>query len=153
MTNAARKRDTGGRAAPGSGTFRKVTSEEEHRHLDRLVNKLYGVDHETTITNLVTLVEFLGRHFAHEEGQGGLFEMVVQMNPRLQRRAEMLASEHAALLRSAERLFVLARMSYHGVRPSLQTGIDDLVARLKQHEEDEHDMLQMALLTDMGVGD
>jgi molybdopterin converting factor small subunit len=91
------------------------------------------------------LVALLGEHFKEEEAADGLYDTVTKIAPRYSGRVKLLAQEHAALLASAEA----------AERRASETSeeISSLIAKLRRHEEMETELLNEAVLSDLGGGD
>ncbi len=100
------------------------------------------------------LAVILKCHFDHEE-QGGYFEEIVEMAPRLSRLAQTLETEHDELL---------ARLEYLDDQLSTTADVDEGFARLRKeleefvaacrtHEHRETALMQEAWFTEIGTGD
>jgi hypothetical protein len=90
-------------------------------------------------------------HFRFEE-QNGYMDAIRKREPRLERAIEALAEDHRQL---AQSLDVLVREA--GKAPSLGHGlrkqVEDWLARVRQHEDRETDVVQDAFNLDIGAED
>lgn len=102
------------------------------------------------VADLSRLCEHLREHFALEEDDGYLHEVVGQ-RPDLQSRADRLQRQHGLLLAEGEALIrqLLGARVPHDTLARLVR----LLEALRRHEIAEHDLFQEAFLDDLGSGD
>lgn len=103
---------------------------------------------------LDSLRSFFIAHFQKEE-QNGLFDLVEKRAPHLSRRVRKLMQEHFDLV---ERIDGLLRFARRGTGQPLcwwmlNHRMQDLIAKLRQHESEENYVLQMAYTDDLGTKD
>lgn len=100
------------------------------------------VDHE-----LNEFANVLFRHFAHEE-DGGYFAELLLECPSFESRVRSLAREHDVVTDDVEQ--ILNAVCSAAPRPLIEARIVGLLNRIEAHEEAENEIVQEALLVDLG---
>ena len=105
---------------------------------------------DTFVERLSRLCGHLREHFALEEEDGYLREVIAQ-RPGLLSRAASLQRQHATFLAEGATLAqqLLGARAPHDTIPRLVR----LLEALRRHEFAEHDLFQQAFLDDLGSGD
>lgn len=144
--------------AVSTGVFEEVDA--EHHELDCLYAQIRvslndGLAQPSIIGQwLVQLAEELTSHFAREE-QGGYFDEIVELAPRLSSAAEALQREHGELLtrldQLRQRLSVAPNGSAH--LESTRRDFEAFLCECALHESRETALVQEAYLSDIGMGD
>lgn len=124
--------------------------EAEHRlirsSLERLVQIADLARLEQTLQELEPL---LASHFAHEEAEGGIHEVIGLTAPGLVPSVEELFDEHKELLELLQRLLSeVAR-----ARAVIFEDRDRLVEGLRSHEARETELFSQAAYSELGAGD
>jgi hemerythrin len=104
---------------------------------------------------LAELHDKLVLHF-HREERDGLFETLTRISPGATRRVELLSAEHRAMLGEVRAVMSSALQYSEGAKPEnphLRRRLVELLDRLKEHEEDETDLMQRLEYRDLGSGD
>ena len=103
---------------------------------------------------LVDLKDHLEVHFAHEEF-GGYFSEVREVAPRFAQQIESLESQHVSFLKTigdiCQRLDKPAAATNSW--PEIAADFDLFVLDFHRHEAKENELLQEALLRDVGTED
>jgi len=102
-------------------------------------------------SRLGVLRAHLADHFRFEE-QDGYMEQVRKQVPRLERAIEQLAEEHRQLLRSLDTIADQVGISDNPSDGVLES-VRDWIARIRQHENRENDVVQDAFNLDIGAED
>lgn len=99
---------------------------------------------------VTSLREELERHFEREESDGYLQE-VLSRAPERAKAAAKLQGDHSRMRGELAKLLatVLVARSRDAAREELET----FLAGLADHERREHELVQLALTTDVGTGD
>ncbi len=130
---------------------------DEHKDIRSLLEQLGAVmevpteaDQTAFIGLLQQLLEDLGLHFAFEENDG-LFEDITQQRPCLDRKIAQLLRQHIDLMAEFKAVLALAKTCncVSEVAPPLR----EAIAGLRMHERLETDLVQDAMLTDIGGRD
>ncbi len=135
-------------------------AQREHNQLHEKLNRLAhliekkAVTLEKVVELLKSLRKFFIAHFQKEE-QSGLFELIEERAPHLNRVVRKVRGEHVELV---QRMDGMLRFARRGTGQPLcwwmlNHRMQDLVVRLKQHESEENGMLQMAYADDLGTKD
>ena len=132
----------------------------EHRELDGLYAQIRvslndGLAPPRVIRKwLIELAAKLSGHFASEE-EGGYFDEIVELAPRLSSATEALQREHGELLNRLEllqeRLSTVSSGSYQ--LESIAQEIEAFLCQCDLHESRESALVQDAYLSDIGLGD
>jgi iron-sulfur cluster repair protein YtfE (RIC family) len=93
----------------------------------------------------------LTKHFRSEE-QNGYMDVIRKREPRLERTIQQLAEEHGQLRQSLDALIEEAGAAT-GVDDALRNHIRELIARVRQHEIRENDLVQEAFNLDISAED
>ena len=104
---------------------------------------------------LVELHDKLVLHFRREE-RDGLFETLTRISPGATRGVELLSAEHRAILAEVRAMMSGALQYSEGAKPEnphLRRRLVTLLDRLKEHEQDETDLMQRLEYWDLGSGD
>lgn len=98
--------------------------------------------------------EIVAQHFRLEE-EGGYLQEPVAAAPQLARRAQALLADHAAILADLDRLAERLAGSPCDLKCWTEAWheLAAVLARLEQHEHDEHEFWQTAFAGDLGAGD
>jgi hypothetical protein len=139
--------------------FQEVTAapepaEASHRLLLPMLTRLAGAPHGVaTRALLAELGSVMVRHFAAEEGAGGLFEFVLERAPHYQMQIAELGAEHGTILRATAELEACVPTTVAPLEPEVSSAIMVVVVRMRSHESTEETMLQRALLRDLSAAD
>jgi len=104
---------------------------------------------------LVDLHDKLVVHFRHEE-RDGLFETLTRISPGAARKIELLSAEHRGMLDEVRAVMSSAMRYSEGAaieNPHLRRRLIELLDRLREHEQDETDLMQRLEYRDLGSGD
>jgi len=104
---------------------------------------------------LVDLHDKLVVHFRHEE-RDGLFETLTRISPGATRKVDLLTAEHRGMLDEVRAVMSSAMRYSEGAElenPHLRRRLVELLDRLKEHEQDETDLMQRLEYRDLGSGD
>ncbi len=132
----------------------------EHGKMRHILGDLHSMveDRRATkdaiVSALDSFVEYLRDHFAHED-EGGFFQEITAIAPRLSGRANAIGREHVELLAAMEAYRDTAKA---GTADSawwdhLDKEFHRLMKDLMQHEHREQNLLQEAFHDDIGAGD
>jgi hemerythrin len=132
----------------------------EHRELDRLYSQIRVSLNDCFARPyvirkwLMELATKLSCHFAREE-EGGYFDEIVELAPRLSFAAEALQREHGELLDSLDRLHKRLSTASSNLRQldSIRQDFEKFLHKCDQHESRESALVQEAHLSDIGIGD
>jgi len=128
--------------------------EKEHADLCGLLSR---VEETTDLRQLLELLrglpELLQRHFALEEGPGGLHQIIASRAPWRTHDLETVMAEHRTLAAKASGLVADLQQHLDGPPEDLLHRTASLTHRLQRHEALETDMLCDAVYTDLGGGD
>ena len=103
--------------------------------------------------SLLSLSSHLKTHFAFEEF-GGFMEEVVGASPNSSPQVERLKQDHQTILAESERLCRAARRRSSSSETSqLRKKILHLLELLNRHEHAEFELIQRALMDDLGTTD
>jgi hypothetical protein len=134
-----------------SSRHEQSTIAEEHRELRALLERVSGNhDLRALVPLLETLQNILEHHFDHEEGEGGLHDIIGDAAPRFLPRLQMIFEEHREILRMVPDLLERMNAVLDGPVQALLDDTDALVKKLQAHDEAESELLTEALLTDIG---
>jgi len=124
---------------------------DQHNQLRALLSNLEGsTDVAAMRSGLEELSNLLQQHFEHE--QDGLPDVVQMQAPRLTSRLQPLLREHKELLATVRSLIDRAEgADVEG--PTLQKQLQAFSGRLRAHEDKENELLQDALVDDLGSAD
>lgn len=129
-----------------------------HAALLEDLRKLEATVHPRSENGLVGLRARLGatqahvtEHFRFEEANGYM-DVVRKREPRLERTIQHLAEEHRQLARTLDALIGQASEATSLSDP-LRDGVRDWIARVRQHEDHENDLIQNAFNLDIGAED
>ena len=133
---------------------------EEHRSLIQAVERLRGLLQQPTprpaaaTAMLADLKDHLDVHFAHEEF-GGYFSEVREVAPRFAQQIEVLKLQHVEFLETIDAIG--QRLDRPPASATWWTAIaadfDLFFDKFQRHESEENELLQDALLRDVGTGD
>lgn len=134
--------------------------DDEHHQMRELVGNLHRMldqrsDPAAAMQAMDAYVQYLHDHFQHED-DGGFFDGITNIAPRLSERANAVSHEHEQLLSSATVFRDTLRSTQS---PSatwwdeFEQGFHRLAKALMQHERREQELLQEAFLDDIGTGD
>jgi len=124
---------------------------EEHERLRVLLDRLNASDDlREILPRLIELKDLLAVHFAHEEAPDGMHALIGDTAPRLLTRVDRLMKEHEGFLRSAIELTSRTRSCLDETVAGIRTDIRKLSAELSDHDRAETEILNDALLTDIG---
>ena len=100
------------------------------------------------------LTAILKSHFEHEE-EGGYFEEITSMAPRLSHAAQELENEHDVLLARLEHLAnrLSTTVDRAGELAALRQEFGEFIQACRTHEHRETALVQEAWLTEIGTGD
>ncbi|MCH8923438.1 MAG: hemerythrin domain-containing protein [Planctomycetes bacterium] len=134
--------------------------QEEHRSLLQAVDRLGGLLQQPTprpaaaAAMLAELKDHLDVHFAHEEF-GGYFSEVREVAPRFAQQIEVLKLQHVEFLETIDAIG--RRLDRPAASTTWWTAIaadfDLFFDEFQRHEAEENELLQEALLRDVGTGD
>ncbi len=130
---------------------------QQIRALEQLFEQRNGADDLRVRRTLALLEGFdptLREHFAVEE-RGGYFSEVLQVAPRLSRRAERLQQNHLEFSRRLDRLLELTRDAVGAPDKweRVTAGVADFLRELNFHEDAENELVREAFMHDLGQGD
>lgn len=128
----------------------------EHQSIRSMLQELEGLiaaPHEADRDHFVAVVDRLVadllQHFDHEE-RGGLFPDLAARRPSFARKVAELMRQHDDLRAQFKEVLAASKTaSVADVAPALGAAI----ASLRDHERNETDFVQEAMLTDLGGGD
>jgi hypothetical protein len=127
---------------------------EEHATLRAIVKELRHATELAILKNrLEALAEILPVHFAREEGDAGLTDIVVDRAPWHLPHVEEALDEHGVLLARVGGLLTRVNELLEITTPGLLADAAALAASLAHHEEVETDILCDAFEIDTGGGD
>jgi len=95
------------------------------------------------------------KHFDLEE-EGGFMHDVIEVAPREVRRVEKLKMDHEVIIADLDRLLVrLKNLEQKDVKrlKEIRSGLHELMSTLRQHETEEHVLLQRAYYREFGGAD
>ena len=132
----------------------------EHANLRDLLGEMHRIiagrseSVDNVVKSLDSLIDYLRRHFQHEE-DGGFFGEIAALAPRLSERAEEVCREHVELLTAIESFRDTARggTATGAWWERLNSEFHRLMKDLMHHERREQDLLQEAFNVDIGTGD
>ena len=117
--------------------------DQEHASINRLVARLKTArDMPVLLSALDELKATLKGHFAREESPQGLHGLVAQRAPEFRPAFEQLMTEHQQFLDSIDALTERAR---RGDAKTEVDKVEDLTAKLKEHEMRENEIARSAL--------
>jgi hypothetical protein len=125
--------------------------ERQHRELRGVVERLRGLLSEGAgrkadlAAETRSLEQELRRHFEAEES-GGYLNVVLEKRPGWSRRVDGLREQHREILLS---LADLARRPPAEIAEQLGAALD----RVQEHDSEECDLVQRAVIEDIGGGD
>jgi len=147
-------------SSPSSPGGRRVSTDaesrqqiaEEHRALSELVGRLeHTTDPKVLLPLLTELRRLLGVHFAREEADDGLYEMVGGVAPHLLSAVQRLFAEHREMAASLDDLLASTRELCDGPLASVLAAVGDLAGRLHRHEAKENELVSGAFYDDLGI--
>ncbi|MEE9281042.1 MAG: hemerythrin domain-containing protein [Myxococcota bacterium] len=125
-------------------------AEWTHRELYKLLQELEEARQTSAITELLDdLARLLRRHFAEEEGAGGLFAELEAARPANGSRLRSLRSEHRKIWQSLEERLKRVREPERTLR-WIRRDVSTLVARIRGHEDREIALVMDTYLIDEG---
>ena len=124
---------------------------EKVQKLEEAVRPESGETLEEVRTRLGATQTQVTRHF-HLEEKNGFLADVAEREPRLDRAVEHLVAEHRELAQSLDALVRKARATTV-LNDSLREAIRGWIARLREHEARETDLIQDAFTVDLGAED
>jgi hypothetical protein len=124
---------------------------ENVQKLEEAVGPESGETLEEVCTRLRATQTQVTRHFRLEEKNGFLTD-VAEREPRLDRAVEHLVAEHRELAQSLDTLVRKARAT-SVLDNALREAIRGWIARLRDHEARETDLIQDAFTVDLGAED
>ncbi len=120
--------------------------EVDHAYIRQMLKWLGGAEDEEALAVLLAdFDEYLRKHFASEERNGGLFASVVAHAPRRQHAVEALRREHDELLEDVAALQRELAEPEGKASEALRRRVRAFVAKLSRHEQREDGLLQDAL--------
>jgi len=94
----------------------------------------------------------LREHFAFEESEeGGYLRQVIDARPTLKRSVERLLADHGSILAALADLEQASKPDESSA--TIKSGFIKTVRRLRHHEAEEMELLQHAIMDDIGVCD
>jgi len=135
----------------------------QHEKLNREIDRIQGrefrspapeagiaaVDLERAIGAFRTS---LREHFAFEESEeGGYLRQVIAARPTLKKSVERLLADHGAILAALADLELASRANQSSA--TIKSRFVNTVRHLRHHESEEMELLQHALMDDIGVCD
>ncbi len=130
---------------------------QQMRALEQLFEERNGAGDSRVRKTLALLEGFdpaLRDHFAVEE-RGGYFSEVLQVAPRLNRRAERLQQNHLEFRQRLNRLLELTRDAVGAPDKweRVTVGVAEFLQQLSVHEDAENELVREAFMHDLGQGD
>lgn len=123
--------------------------EEILQHVQELTALKGSADRAATVQRVDALHAVLERHFAAEE-EGGYFAELREPRPDLEHRFSMLEAQHEQMLAALEGI---RRDGGSLAMDELNSRVTGVLDTLRAHEAAERELLQGAVLRDIGVGD
>lgn len=125
--------------------------EEEHESLKEMFGHIEDARDLPALRPLLEdLEDLLVRHFALEEGQGGLFESIVMAKPRFLSRVEEIKAEHRVLL--ADLQILLGRVRSKSPPEATLRDARHFALRMQDHEHRETELIAEVAFTELGGG-
>ena len=122
----------------------------DHVFLRKMLGWLTHADDAAALAALLAdLSEYLVRHFAREEAEGGFFEYVLTHAPQHADHIEALRAEHVELLAQAADVRAIIDPPTGPASVTMRERVAALVFSLKQHERLETRLLQDAFEADL----
>lgn len=116
---------------------------EEHGGIKTLLSQLEGANGLPVLLEVVAVLRnTLKGHFAFEESENGMTSVVRDNAPERMDELDALFTEHATLAADLDALETAAR--------DLMKSRDAFVARVREHEAKESDLLSSSLYDDLG---
>ena len=107
----------------------------DHDYLREALTWLEGAADLVSIADLLDdLSTYLIGHFAAEEAQGGLFDMIVDRAPQHRTKIDALRLDHKTLLAHVDAIRAGIESSWCPPGTEIRAKIAALVARLREHE-------------------
>jgi hemerythrin len=129
----------------------RLRIDEEHRQLGELLRALtHTHDLARTAALLDELQALLVRHFAGEEGDDGLHQVVGEGASHRLTNLHQLFEEHRQLLARLEAVRAEAAAALAGPVRRVNEGITWLAETLRRHEKQEEALFGEAFYTDLG---
>jgi hemerythrin len=115
-----------------------------------------GSDQETQVAELRAAIKVLRKkladHFNFEEQEdGGYMQLVVTARPTLTRKVNRLRADHDAILASLDE--IIATPDARQTTDALRSAFVATMRILRRHEAKEMDLVQQAVLDDLGSPD
>jgi len=118
----------------------------DHDYLREALTWLEGAADLVSIADLLDdLSTYLIGHFAAEEAQGGLFDMIVDRAPQHRTKIDALRLDHKTLLAHVDAIRAGIESSWCPPGTEIRAKIAALVARLREHEHLEGRLLAQVL--------
>jgi len=129
----------------------RLRIDEEHRQLGELLRALtHTHDLARTAALLDELRELLSRHFAGEEGDDGLHEVVGEGASHRLTNIQQLFDEHRLLLARLDEVRAEAGAALAGPVRRVHDGITWLAETLRRHEKQEEALFGEAFYSELG---
>jgi hypothetical protein len=139
------------RAANGERAAARLRIDEEHRRLNELLRSLTRSRDLSRIQNLLgELDALLVVHFAGEEGNEGLHQVVGEAAAHCLPNLQRLFEEHREIRARLAELRIASERLLAGPVARLEAGVTALAEALRRHEREEHDLFGEAFYTDLG---
>lgn len=134
--------------------------DHEHRRIGQLFERIScslssGRSHLPVVRSLLgELSELLQRHFAREE-EGGYYQDIVEMSPRFSSQVDELREQHGTLLDSVAqlRLHVNCAPDASLWWRAIRYDFAEFARLCREHEQQEHKLVQLAYTQDIGAMD
>ena len=127
--------------------------DREHCRMKALLQLLgTATSAESLAPPLQELLALLRVHFAREEGDEGLHNIVQARAPRLGHAVTPLLREHEILVNQGAQLLAFCEQA-NKLTTALRHDVARLIEQLRQHEQRETALLQDALLIELGSCD
>lgn len=141
----------GGREVTAEAASRQQIA-DEHRALGELLGRLvHTTDPNALVPQLTELRRLLGVHFAREEADDGLYEIVGEVAPHLLSGVQRLFDEHRELAASVDELLATTRELCGGPLAEILAAVGGLAGRLHRHEAKENELVSGAFYDDLGI--
>lgn len=125
---------------------------EDHHALGELLDRLEATcDPNLLALELAEMERLLTAHFAREEGDDGLHEMVGDAAPHLLTGVQRLFDEHRRISARLEEIRGEVQACLDGPVAHLVAACRDLAQHLRRHEQAENELVAGALYEDLGI--
>ena len=126
--------------------------QEEHARIWKIARTIESTDDAEGATSLLREhLSMIKEHFAHEEGDGGLYETILEAGPHHERRLVGLRAQHGELI---DKICTLLQDVERGEDSANHLSrVRAIASFLRIHEAEEGSLLLEVFNTDIGVGD